>query len=195
MIRLIESILRGDKQAAATFYRMYSPQIRAYLSHKVSCLQDLQELLEDIFVDAFQGLSLFEEKSSLPTWLFRIAHNKLVDYYRKTKNTTILLFSQIPTVEFAGPETNQPEIILETHWTKEVYLKARSHLSQKYQRVLQMRYEYGLPLKTIAKRLHASFKATESLLFRSRKKLQSLYQDAERGVVFKSSHLPRKQWS
>jgi RNA polymerase sigma-70 factor (ECF subfamily) len=91
MSSLIEQIINGDNEAILLFYRTYSPRIAKYLRSRVARKEDAEEILDDIFLDAIDNLPLFQKKCDLSTWIYRIAHNKVVDFYRKKKIKSVVL--------------------------------------------------------------------------------------------------------
>lgn len=175
MSSLIDRIISGDNDAILTFYKRYSPVLMRYLKHKLPRLEDAEEVLNDIFLDAIDHLPLFQKKSDIKTWLFAIAHNKIVDFYRKRKIKSILL-SQIPYLEIIADEINQPEFRFEKEKIKERIEATFLKLSQTYCEILRLRYERRFTVKQLAVHFNLSFKATESLLFRARKQFQVVYE-------------------
>lgn len=176
MDALIEKIRRGDKEAIMAFYKDYSPLIARFLKRKVPP-EDAQEILNDVFFDAIDQLPLLKNTANVKAWLFRIAHNKSVDYYRKKKIKSILL-SQVPYLEIVAKEIQDPEFIIEKERVRERIEKAMQMISVKYAIILRMHYEDGMRIKEIAGILNLSPKATESLLFRARAGFIKAYERA-----------------
>src|SRR5688500_541074 len=100
-----------DDQQALALYKEFSPQIQKYLSSKLPAA-DVQEVLNDVFFDAIDDILSLKKENNLKNWIYKIARNNVVDYYRKKKIKSFLL-SQIPYVELFAKEVNQPEFILE----------------------------------------------------------------------------------
>ena len=164
---IIDRILQGNDEAVILFYSEYSPKIFSYLKRKLPREEDAQEVLQDVFLDALDALAVFEEKSSIQTWLYRIAHNKIADYYRKRKIKS-LLFSQLPFLQIIAEEITQPEFQFEKNKIKNTIELTLHKLSAKYRDILKRHYEDNIPIKQIALEMNLSHKATESLLYRAR---------------------------
>jgi RNA polymerase sigma-70 factor, ECF subfamily len=171
---LVEEMLKGNEKAIALFYREYSPKIVRFLRRKLPP-QEIQEILNDVFFEAIDDLSKLKKTINLQAWLYKIAHNKMVDYYRKQKIKSFL-FSQIPYLELLANEMHQPEFILEKNKIRDNIETAMKSLSKKYQHVLRMHYVDHLPVKQIALTLNLTPKATESLLFRARQQFIKVYE-------------------
>lgn len=177
MPTLVTRILHGDESAVIELYETYSPKILRYLKSKLSRVEDAQEICNDVFLAAIDGLSVFQEKSSIASWLFSIAHNKLVDFYRKRKVKSFLL-SQAPFLEILASEMHEPEFVFEKNKIRDSIEKTLHNLSAKYQQVLRMHYEDDTPVKEIAIKLDLSFPAAQSLLFRARQAFKEEYERA-----------------
>jgi RNA polymerase sigma factor (sigma-70 family) len=173
----IKRILAGDSDAVVQFYKFYSPKILSYLVKKLPRLEDAQELTNDVFLEAIDSLSLLRKKQSAMSWLYRIAHNKMVDFYRKRKIKSILL-SNMPFIEIIESEINQPEFQFEKDKIRDDIELAFHSLSIKYRTILNLHYEEKIPVRALAEKLNLSFKATESLLFRARQSFKLAYERA-----------------
>lgn len=177
MASLIERILKGDSEAIIIFYKTYSPQLLKYLQKKLPNKEDAEEVLNDIFLAAIDELAFFKKESSIKTWLFKIARNKIVDFYRKRKIKSVLL-SQAPFLEIIANEINQPEFQFEKNKVRNRIEKAFYNISLQYQKILHLHYEEHIPVKELAIIFNLSFKATESLLFRARRSFRLAYERA-----------------
>ncbi len=171
---LIERILGGDSQAVIDLYQQYSPKLLLYLSKHLPETEDAQEIVNDVFLEAIDSLGLLKKGDNLQAWLYKIAHNKMVDYYRKKKIKSLLL-SQIPYLEIVATEMHQPEFLFEKDKMRDTIENTLRQLSEKYQKIIRLHYEDHVPVKELAVIFNLSFKATESLLYRARKEFQYLY--------------------
>ena len=68
----------------AALFQQYYPRIYNYLRYRVNSVEDAEDLINIIFEQAYKGRAQFDPtRGAFSTWLFRIAHNELVSYYRK----------------------------------------------------------------------------------------------------------------
>jgi len=177
MKSLVERIVTGDTKAVTQFYRHYSPRILHYLIVRLPRKEDAEDILNDVFLDAIDSLSILKKDNNLQAWLYQIAHHKTVDYYRKRKIKSLLL-SQIPYLEIVDSEVHQPEFILEKDKVRDKIESAFKSLPDLYRKVLKLRYEEKFSVKEIAIMIDMSFKATESLIFRARQSFKLAYERA-----------------
>lgn len=177
MTTFIKNITSGDPQSIVEFYKIYSPKILSYLQKRLPTNEDAQEVANDVFLAAIDSLPLLEKSENLQAWLYKIAHNKTVDYYRKRKIKSILL-SQVPYLEIVAAEINQPEFQFEKNKIRDKVESAFKSLPDIYRKILKLHYEDKVPVKELAVIFNLSFKATESLLFRARQGFKLAYERA-----------------
>lgn len=177
MATFIENITSGDPQSIVEFYKIYSPKILSYLQKRLPTNEDAQEVTNDVFLAAIDSLPLLERNENLQAWLYKIAHNKTVDYYRKRKIKSILL-SQVPYLEIVAAEINQPEFQFEKNKIRDKMESAFRSLPEVYRKILKLHYEEKISVKELAVIFNLSFKATESLLFRARQGFKLAYERA-----------------
>lgn len=175
MRNLIDEVKSGNPQAVSEFYKQNSVRILSYLLRRLPTQEDAEEITNDVFLEAIDSLNLLRKEERVQAWLFRIAHNKIVDYYRK-RGIKSLLLSQMPYLQIIAKEITQPEFQFEKNRIKDKVEQTFLELSEKYQKILRLHYEESIPVKEIATSLNMSFKATESLLFRARKQFQLIYE-------------------
>ena len=173
-LSFISRVLEGDSKAVILFYKSYSPRILSYLSRKLPRAEDAQEITNDVFLEAIDSLTLLRKENNVSAWLYGIAHNKMVDFYRKKRIKSILL-SQMPFLQIVANEMSQPEFQFEKNKIRDGIETALHEISEKYRKILRLHYEEGLPIKEIAVILSLSFKAAESLLFRARQSFRLAY--------------------
>ncbi len=172
---LIQRVIQGDQAATVEFYHDYCDQIYRYLSHKLPTPDDAHDLMQQTFLDALDSLYTLQDENKILPWLYRIAHHKTVDFYRKRKIKSLLL-SHVPFLQLAANEINEPEFQYEKDRIREKIQQTFDCLSDKHKKILIMHYEEGMSIKSIALLLDLSPKATESLLFRARQKFKGVYE-------------------
>jgi len=70
---LVEGCRRGEPQAQAALYRTYRSQILGHLYRLLGGPHDLEDALQDTFVEAFRSIARFRGEAKLSTWLHGIA--------------------------------------------------------------------------------------------------------------------------
>ena len=72
---LVAAIRRGDESAFNLVYERYFQRVHNFAYARVRNRADAEEVVQETFLSAFQAIDSFEGRSSLTTWLYRIAHN------------------------------------------------------------------------------------------------------------------------
>lgn len=102
---LVELAQKGDREAFAEIYNRYGEAIYRYLYGHVPLEQDAEDMTADVFLNLWRTLPQYQENKQVPfyVFLYRIARNRLVDYFRRQKTRA----GEIDTAD-AGEETAAP---------------------------------------------------------------------------------------
>lgn len=83
---LLARAIRGESEAFGDLYERYMDEIHRYLFYRVADRFEAEDLTETVFLKAWEALPRFESsRINFRAWLYRIAHNTVVDYYRMRK--------------------------------------------------------------------------------------------------------------
>src|SRR5262245_66463092 len=104
-MELAAALLRKDRKATADFVSLYADAIYAYVRRRLIPRSDLvDDIVQEVFVAAWDNLATFRGESSLRPWLCSIAKHKLEDYYRRRiRQTEGLRSVDIAALEAASP--------------------------------------------------------------------------------------------
>jgi RNA polymerase sigma-70 factor (ECF subfamily) len=100
-IDLIGRARAGDEAAFRELAERYRPELQLHCYRMLGSFQDAEDALQETLVAAWRGLSGFEERASLRTWLYRIATNQCLNALRAAKRR--------PPKEWDIPEVEPPE--------------------------------------------------------------------------------------
>lgn len=175
MNNLVSEVLGGEKGAATRFYREFAPKIRRYLNAKLP-ESEVEEVLQDTFLSAFDSLPLYRGEASVSTWLISIARHEVADFYRK-KYVREAVEKTSPLFENLVSEINSPEFVMKKNKIEKRFFATYRSMSRQYQDILSYRYELSMSVKEIAERMDLPFKATESLLYRARLAFREAYEE------------------
>jgi len=140
-----------------------------------------EDITQDIFLDVFKGLDEFKGLCSERTWIFRIARNKLNDFYRRQYSR------KFESCELeAGGQLQDPaqdiDAIIEKSVESRLVRECLSKLPQHYRLTLLMKYVDGKSIKQIANvstKATKATKATESMLQRAKGAFIKEYQSSK----------------
>jgi RNA polymerase sigma-70 factor (ECF subfamily) len=82
---ILKKALAGDINSFQTLFAGFQNQLKSYLYRLLTDRNDVDDLMHDTFIRAFDKISTFNQDSSLKTWVFKIATNLAYDHLRKLK--------------------------------------------------------------------------------------------------------------
>ena len=157
---LVHAIKRGDSNALDVLVRRWYPRIYGYIFKLIGHEQDAYDLTQDVFIAMMQGLPNYRPWKKLDSWLFTIAHNKCMDYFRMQRRTVlpyeVCLNEQTPPPD----ETVAVSVAVREALAKLPAVQQEAvilHYFQQYtaEEIAEMT---GTPLPTIKSRLRAARK-------------------------------------
>lgn len=80
---------RQDLAGFQELYDFYFPRIYAFVAYQIDHVHDVEDVVSNIFLNVIQGLSRFEYRGegSFAAWIFRIARNQVLEFYRQNQHT------------------------------------------------------------------------------------------------------------
>ncbi len=81
----VQATLSGDVGAFDVLIDRYKQRLFVYIYNMIGHKEDTDDVLMDTFIRAYQNLHRFKGNSSFSTWLYRIAHNRALDFLRSKK--------------------------------------------------------------------------------------------------------------
>lgn len=165
---LLDQARAGDVDAYAEVVRRYERRVRGVLVRLLDDDRDVEEAVQDSFVQAWRNLDRFRGDAAVFTWLYRIAVNEaLARLRRKRLPTTPVDDTPERLLVAADPET-QPEGAAESG-ELQAFLAARIRaLEPEYRAPLVLRDVVGLSNQEVADVLELSLAATKSRIHRAR---------------------------
>lgn len=128
-----------------------------------------EDLTQDVFLEACRGLPRFRGASTVRTWLFRIARNKVIDWYRgdarHRREALSLEAEAVQEIPDPGPTW---EAVLETLDRSDEVLACLRALPRHYRIVLLLKHVEGCSVRDIAAYMDRTPKAVDNLLQRAK---------------------------
>ncbi|MDO9546074.1 MAG: sigma-70 family RNA polymerase sigma factor [Pelolinea sp.] len=173
--QIIEKAISGDKQAFGRLYEQYFQQISEYLLIRSNNKEDAEDMTEVVFMKAWKHLPGFGKKrewNNFRAWLYRIAHNTLVDHYRTRKQTSSLS-SDLEN----SPIKNEPGLLVLENEEKKKMFQAIRNLDEISQNVIACRFFGGLSHKETALSIGINENNVRVIQYRALKKIQELLRE------------------
>lgn len=154
-----------DKTAFSHLFDFYAPRIKAYIINTGCSEAIAEEITQDAMVTLWRKAHLFDrKKSSLGTWLFRIARNRRIDLIRRDKSDR--LDPNDPTLFPVLVEVDEMQMDARTR--DDQVSESIRHLPEEQKRLIYMSFfegkthsviaeELNLPLGTVKSRIRLAF--------------------------------------
>jgi len=170
---LIAAAQQGDREAFRQLYEHFRDKIYNLIHYWLRETQQAEDVLQTVFLKAFQSLPLFRGESSFLTWIYRITLNECKN--AKTRRRVWVSLSEI----VQRPEELDPGLSPDQlHYVDRQARSVRAallKLKPKYREVVLMKYQeelsyeevaeiLGVSVGTVASRLHRAVKILESIL-------------------------------
>lgn len=136
----------GDGEAFGFFYDQYVGQIYRFIIMKVSDAQVAQDLTQDVFLKIWQHFVDQKQMLNFRAFIFRVARNVVIDYYRQNKQSNISLEQAEETPDANVVLDKQLSIKLEA----DHLLKVIETLKPEYQEILTLRFVEEMSFDEIA---------------------------------------------
>jgi len=163
---LVKDIKNGEQSAFKVLYLKYSELLFAYILHHLDKDKEVaSDIWQETWVVVIEEINGFQYKSSIFTWLCAIAKNKISDYYRNAKKKE--RFQRIEKLHF-DIDAEELEIELVDLVTQVDVITVLANLKDVHRYLLIAKYIENKGIDEISSEIGKSYKATESLLTRSR---------------------------
>lgn len=170
---LVVKAQSGNKQAFAEIYKLLSDSIYRYTLFKTNSHEDAKDLTSETFRRVWSYIYKYRAKN-FKSYLFRIAHNLLVDYYKKNQQIKV---TDLDYIQWLPDQ----KINIEKEYQKKeeikLIYKTINKLKQSYKEVLLLRFVEELNIQETAEILKKSSGAVRVLQHRACKKLESLLKE------------------
>lgn len=168
--KLIRDAIRGVSSAFGLLYGHYQPNIYRFVFLKVGRREEAEDITHQVFLSAWTNIASYKERGyPFSSWLYQIARNKVIDYYRAQRADLPLEYVE----EILVSNADSPLENFETKATIEEVRLAILKLKPEYQEVIILRFIEDLPLKDVALTLGKSEGAIKLLQHRAIKNLKT----------------------
>ncbi len=150
IVGLVLRAQNGEGDAFALLYQEYVSSIYRYIYLRVGRAAEAEDLTQEVFLKALQNIGSYRWKGKpFTSWLFRIAHNLIIDHCRRAKkNSFIPLNEEIASVAVAGTD---PVAAAEQRMELSELRRAIEKLPPRQKEVISLRFGADLSVATTAR--------------------------------------------
>lgn len=169
---LIISCLKSEKQQQKGYTMLmerYGKTIYNQIYRFTNSHQDTDDVFQNTLIKVFKGISSFEEKSALYSWIYRIAYNETMSFLKKKSR-----YSEIQS-QF-GQQNHTSEISFdapEPEYIMSVLQDAIKSLPERQRLVFELRYFNGMSYKDISAMLETTVGALKASYHIAVKKIEN----------------------
>jgi len=173
---LIQKAKTGDEKSLEQLLGKYKIAVHNLVYRMVKDKQEAEDLTQETFIKAFKSLPSFNEEYAFSTWIFKIATNNCIDFFRKRKLKTYSLDKpiQYKTSEFQqdhpDPDLNAEKTILARE-RNELITQAINSLPSKYYEAIELRHRQEKSYEEISEMLNLPLGTVKARIFRAREML------------------------
>ena len=161
-----------DQTAFSELFDFFAPRLKSFLMRQNAGVTEAEEVVQEVMVILWQKAHLYDpEKSSLSTWLFRIARNRRIDVARRQRNGA--LDAHEPLLLPTAPPA--PDQLIESEDREQIVRTALAKLPVEQVTLIRMAFFFGqshseisaatgLPLGTVKSRIRLAFGKLRAML-------------------------------
>ncbi|HCI81145.1 MAG TPA: hypothetical protein DHW02_15820, partial [Ktedonobacter sp.] len=153
-----------NDEADVELYDRYGQALFAYVRLHIPSREDAEDMVLEVFTAALEhnNLAAIREDERL-AWLRRVAHNKIVDSYRRSTRHSLVALDRLEETLFLSEHPAPEEVALQREAYKQLH-DAIAKLPALQQQLLQLRYGHGLRFSKIGTLLNKREEAVRKLL-------------------------------
>jgi RNA polymerase sigma-70 factor, ECF subfamily len=190
--RLVSLLKAGDESAFETILRKYDKKVYSLVRGLTRNDSDAQDALQETFLSVFRKIGSFKGRSTLSTWIYRIAVNAalMVIRRRRRDEKSVSIDETMPDFDASGHRVvslpdwgpGAEDLVLNKELAKHLR-QAILALQPDYRTVFVLRDQEGLSNEEVAAILKLSIPAVKSRLHRARLFLRERIKDYWRGTI------------
>lgn len=181
---LVRRASGGDQKAFQELFNKYRQPLFYHILRMVHDREIVDDLLQEVFLKAFDNIYSYNPEYAFSTWLYRITTNHTIDYLRKKKLKTYSLDEPIKTKDgemsidvVDEHSVSDDEVIRKQR--AEILREALKSLPEKYRQVIELRHMDELSYQEIADIMQIPLGTVKAHIFRARELLYKYLKDRQ----------------
>ncbi len=157
---LVQEFLKGSQTALELLIRRHQRKVYCYILLMVKNTHTAEDILQDTFIKVVRSLQegRYVDSNRFAPWVMRIAHNLIIDHFRREKQAKLLSRDSYEVDLFNSPRFSDKtveELLVYDQVLTEVRLLV-DQLPEEQKEVILLRHYAGLSFKEIAEQTHVS---------------------------------------
>lgn len=166
---LVTKVLSGERDAFDILIRKYQGIIYNYIYKMTLSREDSEDIIQEVFIKAYENLYKLENRERFYSWLFKITINTMNTFLKGKKHQTLVEEDVILNIQVNAKDT--PEEILQAKEDNRELLKKLSVLSEEQKNAMVLKYVQGFSYKEVGDILGIKEETIKTKIFRAKKRL------------------------
>lgn len=157
----------GDAAAFDLLYARHRGALFRFITRQCRVRERAEEIFQDVWMSLIQAAGRYRVEAQFRTYLYTLAHNKLMDYFRSNARGEAVLYEvkdDVETIEGIGSRTVEPQVQAEARQQGDAILRLLVALPAPQREAFLLYEESGLSIEEIAQATGVSFEAAKSRL-------------------------------
>mgnify|MGYP006286605999 CR=1 FL=1 len=157
---LLEKYLAGNRNSLEILINRHKNKVYAYILMIVKDKQMADDIFQDTFIKVINTVKAgsYKEEGKFIQWVMRIAHNLIIDHFRKAKRIPVVdnnhdNYDIMDTIRFTDPSIEEELVTEQIHKDVRALIE---YLPEEQKEVLYMRHYYNMSFKDIAEQTDVS---------------------------------------
>lgn len=171
---LIRRMAARDQTAMTALYARHSVRLYRFLVRLTRIEATAEELMNEVFLEAWKKAGTFEGRSSVSTWLMAIAHHRAVSLMRKRGEQAL----DDETLAGVADDGDTPEVALQKRSKADGMRACMAKLSAEHREIIDLVYYHDKSVAEAAEIVGIPENTVKTRMFHARKKLAELMREA-----------------
>lgn len=174
---IVSRIQKGYTNEIGTLIDRYESKLKRYLEKNIRTREDITDILQDVFVKTYTNIHRFDIQQRFSPWIYRIAHNEMVNYIKKKKSLPFSWFEPDVLIPFLQESTDESVLLKSDRaYEKERIEKILDKIPPAQREILTLYFYEELSYKEISDVLRIPIATVGVRLTRAKKQVEQLLQ-------------------
>lgn len=171
---------KGDKRAASKLIEFYYKDIYRYVFKQTSDRELSKDLTQEIFISILNSIDSYSfEKASFKTWIYKIASNKIIDFYRSKFYKYRIIVDEIDDYNLLSSENIEEEFQVREDLNE--VIKIVNTMNANIQEIFRLKVFGDMSFKEISIILELSESTVKTRYYGAIKKIKNIMEEKSNG--------------
>jgi len=176
--KIAKEVQGGNSQSFGVLVERYEEKLRRYAKRFLLGYEDVEDLIQDVFLKAYTKIQSFDTDRSFNAWIYRIAHNEFINAIKKKGKEPLPFFD--PDTLFPHPLSKErPDHDLNDAETKSMLDEFLGQIDAKYREPLVLYYYEDMDYAGLAEIMRIPKSTVGVRIHRGKAQLQKIFKESK----------------